>query len=122
MTLEERKQQAQSRHEQGYNCAQCVAMAFADKTGIPEDVLARISVGLGKGLAGTGQVCGAASAMGLVMGSMCQDKKEAYLKINPLIKQFAENKPGISCPEIKGHCMQWIEQCIEILDQELNEH
>ena len=46
----ERAKQAIAFHDRGFNCAQSVACAFTDKTGMDEKTLFRITEGLGLGM------------------------------------------------------------------------
>ena len=62
MNKEERLKKAESIRRQGYNCAQTVAMAFADLTGIDEETTARATAGFGGGIGGMQEVCGVVSA------------------------------------------------------------
>lgn len=56
MNKEERLKKAESIRRQGYNCAQTVAMAFADLTGIDEETTARATAGFGGGIGGMQEV------------------------------------------------------------------
>lgn len=121
MTLDQRIEKARNLRKGGHNCAQCVVQAFQDKMPFTDDELRRLSVAFGAGLGGAGEVCGVVSAMALVVGMDCVDKKEAYPRINALCKKFGHDKQSIRCCDIKGNCMAWIEQAITLLDAELNE-
>ena len=62
----------------GYNCAQAVAVAFRDVTGLSEEFSARMAVSFGGGLGRLREVCGAVSGMALVAGllygsALCPD-------------------------------------------------
>ena len=52
----------------GYNCAQAVAMAFSDVTGIDEKLSARLASSFGGGIGRMREVCGAVSGMYMVLG------------------------------------------------------
>ena len=73
----------------GYNCAQAVAVAFCDVTGMRE-------------------VCGAVSGMLLVLGTLegydtpgdDVSKKRLYSQVQALAKQFREANGSIICREI----------------------
>ena len=53
---------------QGYNCAQSVAMTFANDLGISEDDMKAISNPFGGGFCRLREVCGAVSGMLMVIG------------------------------------------------------
>ena len=55
----------------GYNCAQSVAGAFAPEMGMELKQVVRLAGGLGGGLGGIRVLCGAVSAMCLVLGQLC---------------------------------------------------
>lgn len=57
-----RAEQAIAFHDRGFNCAQSVVCAFADKTGLDETTLFRITEGLGLGMGCMEGTCGAISA------------------------------------------------------------
>ena len=52
----------------GYNCAQAVAMAFCDVTGLDEKTTARMVSSFGGGMGRLREVCGAVSGMLFVAG------------------------------------------------------
>ena len=68
LPLSAKAQQAMELHRSGYNCAQAVYLAFADHYPFDNDTAARIAGPLGGGLGGQHEVCGAVSAMALVLG------------------------------------------------------
>ena len=47
-----RKEKAIELHDKGFNCAQAVACAFAEETGIPEETLFAACEGFGLGMGG----------------------------------------------------------------------
>ena len=52
----------------GYNCAQAVACAFCDVTGMDTDAAARMASSFGGGLGRLREVCGTVSGAALVLG------------------------------------------------------
>ena len=52
----------------GYNCAQAVALAFADVYKLSPDMALKISSSFGCGIAHMGEVCGATSAIFMLAG------------------------------------------------------
>ena len=53
---------------EGYNCAQAVFAAFADKYGIDKDTAMKLSSSFGGGMGRMREVCGAVSGMFMVAG------------------------------------------------------
>ena len=53
---------------EGYNCAQAIAVAFSDVTGLDEDFSARMASSFGGGMGRMREVCGAVSGMLMVAG------------------------------------------------------
>ena len=49
MSAQERAAQAGALFDRGYNCAQAVACAFADLTGLPEERIAKVASSFGGG-------------------------------------------------------------------------
>ena len=92
----------------GYNCAQAVAVAFCDVTGLDETLSARLSSSFGGGLGRLREVCGAVSGMAMVAGALYgyedpQDdaaKKAHYERIQQLAGQFRNQMGTIICREL----------------------
>ena len=91
----------------GYNCAQAVAMAFADLTGMDQQYAAKMASSFGGGMGRMREVCGAVSGMLLVAGLLygyTEDvgtvKKEHYALVQNLAGQFREKTGSIVCREI----------------------
>lgn len=92
----------------GYNCAQAVAVAFCDVTGLDETLSARLSSSFGGGLGRLREVCGAVSGMAMVAGALYgyedpQDdaaKKAHYERIQQLAGQFCNRMGTIICREL----------------------
>ena len=55
---------------EGYNCAQAVAVAFCDVTGMEESEAARLASSFGGGMGRMREVCGAVSGMFMVAGQL----------------------------------------------------
>ncbi len=126
-----RKELALENHNKGYNCAQAVICAFADKTDFTEDQLFRLSEGFGFGM-GTQGTCGAVSAMVFLAGLEKSagvdkipetNKKESYALARELIEAFEEKNKSTICKEIKGNnlrsCDGCIEDAVKILEEKL---
>ena len=65
-----RSERAAQAFVDGYNCAQAVAVAFADLMGMDEKTAARLAAPFGGGMGRLREVCGAVSGMLLVLGSL----------------------------------------------------
>ncbi len=93
---------------QGYNCAQAVAVAFCDVTGLDADYTAKLVSAFGGGMGRLREVCGAVSGMFMVLGHLYgydtpgddAKKKELYTRVQELAKQFEEINGSIICREI----------------------
>lgn len=93
---------------EGYNCAQAVAVAFCDVTGLDKDHTAKLVSGFGGGMGGLREVCGAVSGMFFVMGHLYgyesptddEAKKELYAKVRGLAEKFKEENGSIICREL----------------------
>ena len=92
----------------GYNCAQAVAVAFCDVTGLDADFTAKFASPFGGGMGRLREVCGAVSGMFMVLGHLYGyntpgddiKKKELYGRVQELAKQFKEKCGSIVCREI----------------------
>lgn len=104
----DREYKAATLFYEGYNCAQAVAMAFADTVGLDEKFCARAVSSFGGGMGRLREVCGAVSGMlfvaGLLYGYDTKDddrvKKEHYARVQELAAQFREEVGSIVCREI----------------------
>jgi len=93
---------------QGYNCAQAVAVAFCDVTGLDADFSAKMISSFGGGMGRMREVCGAVSGMLLVAGILYgydtpgddESKLEHYRLVQALSGQFREQVGSIVCREI----------------------
>ena len=93
---------------QGYNCAQAVAVAFCDVTGLDEKFTAKAVSAFGGGMGRLREVCGAVSGMFFVLGHLYgydtpgddAEKKELYARVQALAAQFREINGSIVCREI----------------------
>lgn len=92
----------------GYNCAQAVAVAFCDVTGLEERFAAKMASSFGGGMGRMREVCGAVSGMLMVLGLLYgydtpgddAAKKNQYADIQALAGQFREQVGSIVCREI----------------------
>lgn len=95
---------------QGYNCAQAVAVAFCDVTGLEPSFTAKMASSFGGGMGRLREVCGAVSGMllvaGLVYGYEPDEngddtaKRAHYQLVQQLAGAFREECGSIVCREI----------------------
>ena len=92
----------------GYNCAQSVAVAFRDVTGLDEKTTARAVSAFGGGMGRIREVCGAVSGMFFVLSFLYGydtpgddvSKKRLYTDVQELAAKFREQCGSIVCREI----------------------
>ena len=92
----------------GYNCAQSVAVAFCDVTGLDEKFAARMVSSFGGGMGRIREVCGAVSGMFFVLGLLYgydtpgddKSKMRLYTDVQALAAKFREQCGSIICREI----------------------
>ena len=93
---------------EGYNCAQAVAMTFADVVGLDGKFCAKAVSSFGGGMGRLREVCGAVSGMlfvaGILYGYDTKDddtvKKAHYARVQELAGKFREEVGSIVCREI----------------------
>ncbi len=137
MTKQERIEKAAQLHSAGYNCAQSVAIAFEDLTGLDRKVLENVSAPFGGGVGRSQEVCGTISGMVMVLSLIrnydCSDQRQKAALYNEeqiLIKRFKEEHESIVCRELlslaktkgfKHSCGELIKDAVEILATYLEE-
>lgn len=93
----------------GSNCAQAVAVAFCDITGLEPEFAARMASSFGGGMGRMREVCGAVSGMMMVVGLLYGydapgendvNKKNHYQLVQYLAGKFREQTGSIVCREI----------------------
>ena len=93
---------------EGYNCAQAVACAFCDLTGLDQETMARLSSSFGGGMGRLREVCGTVSGALLVLGLLCgysdpgdpSAKTEHYHLVQEFARRFREINGTIICREL----------------------
>ena len=136
-------------HKQGYNCAQSVAGAFADLTGLELKQLMAVSGGFGGGVGGShGELCGAVSGGVVVLsllyphtdGADAGAKKRLYAVTKEFRRRFEAvfgktrcgdllaARPGVTDQTpaaerlgITAHCDIMIVTAVELLERLLAE-
>lgn len=91
----------------GYNCAQAVAAAFSDVTGIDEAASAKLASPFGGGMGRMREVCGAVSGMLMVYGQLYgyaepypDAQKQCYATVQALAEKFRQQAGSIICREL----------------------
>ncbi len=105
--MSERAERAIAIYKSGHNCAQALAIAYADVLGMSEDKASAMFSGFGGGFGGQHEVCGAISAMTAVMGLLMgvtdgslESKKRIYSRISTACKQFKKEHGSIICRDL----------------------
>lgn len=103
-----RSQAAAQAFLEGYNCAQAVAVAYADLMNMDKAQAARMAAPFGGGMGRMREVCGAVSGMLLVLGTLYgyddpkadAEKMELYQQVQALAGTFREQYGTILCREL----------------------
>ena len=134
---------------QGYNCAQAVAAAFGDLTGLDEKTAARMASCFGGGMGRMREVCGAVSGMLLVAGILygyddpkaTTEKRELYAQVQAMAGQFRQELGSIVCRDLLKNppsdpnptprtaefyknrpCARMVETAARIMDEFIEKH
>lgn len=101
-------ERAKALFNEGYNCAQSVLGAFAPQLGMELKTAVRLTSGMGGGIGGLRETCGAVSGMVMAL-SLAQgydspdakaEKRELYAAVRELAGQFREKNGSICCREL----------------------
>ena len=126
-----RKEKAGALHSSGCNCAQSVALAFADKVNLDEQTLKALATGFGAGGGDMNGTCGAVSACYLISGLLNNTDpadsagKAGTMGLNRKVSgAFLAKNGSIICKELKGietgkmlrSCHGCVEDAAEILE------
>lgn len=91
----------------GYNCAQAVAAAFSDVTGLDAGNCAKMVSAFGGGMGRMREVCGAVSGMFFVVSCLYgydrpdpAAQKELYATVQSLAEKFRSQAGSILCREL----------------------
>ena len=134
----------------GSNCAQAVAVAFCDVTGLEPAFAAKMASSFGGGMGRLREVCGAVSGMLMVAGLLYGyedpgeddvNKKAHYQLVQTLAGKFRDEVGSIVCREIlknppsdpnptprtaefyaKRPCARMVMLAAQILDEYIAEH
>lgn len=108
--MESRKNIAIEKHNLGYNCAQSVALTYADLADIPPEQLFKITEGFGLGGGNMQGTCGAVSGAVALIGILnsCGDlerpstKAQTYALTREILEKFKAQNGSVICRELKG--------------------
>ncbi|MCR5834829.1 MAG: C-GCAxxG-C-C family protein [Selenomonadaceae bacterium] len=122
-------------HEKGYSCSQAVAVACADLTDVPKEILFRATEGLGAGMGTMEGVCGALSGALIIAGLKNSsgnldkpDSKPSTMKISKaMFNSFKEKSGAVICRELKGYgtgkvlcsCPDCIRNGVKVVEENL---
>ena len=112
--LDKRVDRAVENFMAGYGCCQSVVAAFADLYGMDETMAKRIAAGFGGGVGRLRMMCGAVSAIVMLVGLDCgqtegddrEGKSACYKVVQELLAQSKAENGSLICAEIlglKGH-------------------
>ena len=99
---------ARGRFARGFNCAQSVLAAFAERFGITASVALRIAAPFGAGMAREGEVCGALTGALMVLGleygsDRPEGKEEMYRLAHEFMQQFKKRHGTVLCRRLLRH-------------------
>lgn len=108
--MESRKKIAIEKHDLGYNCAQSVALTYADLVDMAPEHLFKITEGFGLGGGNIQGTCGAISGAIALIGLLnsCGDlehpstKAQTYALGREILERFKAQNGSILCHELKG--------------------
>lgn len=101
---------AKNYFEQGYNCSQSVALAFADEIGMNNDMIARLTGGFGGGMGRMREVCGTVSGTAFVLSALygysdptdTDAKAQLYADVQKVAGEFKDENGSVVCRELLG--------------------
>ena len=110
INAEERAKRAKELFNNGYNCAQSVALAYADITPLSEEMIATITASFGGGMGRLREVCGTVSGMAFLASfiSPCpssdnaEAKKANYSVVQEFAEAFRKQNGAIVCRTLLG--------------------
>jgi C_GCAxxG_C_C family probable redox protein len=96
----------------GYNCAQAILYAYGPDLGLDGETALKVATGLGGGMGGRGEICGAVTggilALGLKYGRGGQEEKSvaqrAYQKTGELMAAFERVHGTCTCRVLLDGC------------------
>lgn len=126
ISLEQRIEKVKELRKQGYNCSQCVMLAFPDVHGFDDETAARLTAACGGGMA-CGEICGVATAISMLTGmgswKAPSDKAATYKSVRGLLDGFRSGFGALTCRELKAagrSCNELIVTGVRMLHEELD--
>ncbi len=106
--MDERVQRAVENFMAGYGCCQSVVAAFADLYGFTDEQAKRVGAGFGGGVGRMRMMCGAVSALVILVGmdrgqtdgADQQGKAECYKIVQDLLAKFKDANGSLICAEL----------------------
>lgn len=102
-----RAEKARELYLEGYNCAQAVALAFADLTGTDVETVKLASAPFGGGMGRLGEVCGAVSGMLMTLSFVrrrdtldAREKAALYNEERVIAERFRTRTGSILCRDL----------------------
>ena len=107
---EDRVQRAVENFMNGYGCCQSVVAAFADLYGFTDRQAKMVAAGFGGGVGRMRMMCGAVSALVILVGMDCgqtegadrEGKAACYKVVQELLARFKELNGSLICAELLG--------------------
>lgn len=105
-----RKEKAMQKFLDGYNCSQCMILAFEDIIDTDINQALKIASPFGGGMGRLREVCGSVSGMFMVLGYILgynepddyEGKKQLYAHIQELARRYEDANGSIICRELLG--------------------
>lgn len=105
-----RKEIAMQSFLDGYNCSQCMILAFEDLITIDLETALKIASPFGGGMGRLREVCGSVSGMFMILGFIrgyhapedYEGKKALYEHIQELAKRYEDANGSIICRDLLG--------------------
>lgn len=102
--------EAISKFNEDFSCAQSIFSIYAPHYGLDEDKALKISTGFGGGMARSGRTCGAVTGAYMVIGlkygmgvsKNVEAKEKTYQIISEFSNKFQKNNGSLLCREIIG--------------------
>lgn len=120
-SLEERVTRARELRAQGYNCAQCVILAFDDIISGDKELLSQAVAGLGSGIGASGNICGAVTGSAIVLGLVHHTlpRPELYRHTREAVHDFEKLEGYTDCRDLKKSggkpCIDLISDAVTLL-------
>lgn len=108
--MESRVEKTIERHNKGYNCAQAVACTYCDLVGVDEQIMFRMTEGLGLGMGGMEGTCGALTGACVLAGmknssgniDTPNSKVSTYKLSREILESFRIKNGSSACKRLKG--------------------